>query len=332
MVLCLFAPSFAPPLAAADDRYRIEVLIFRHLDSEWPPRDVERLRDFSYALDLQPRPVLAADDELAPADIKPSHDSDAELEERLDQRQFPGDVAAPPDFLNPLLEDPLEEVVPYQPWAEVMWIEEMSDVMRGSWRRLHLSAPFRPLQFLAWEQNAEGPYPTMRIRNTEILVVEDPWVEQRAERNARKAAAEVAKLSEQGDKDGVIDDDTAVVYGDAHETAPPAEPEATDAQNDLMADVIPDPLIKFVVDGTSRLRKSRFLHLELDMVLRTALYEAAPIPVGFQVHRLRQSRQIKTMRMEYFDSPVIGVLAWITPIDVDEEAETEGETVTASGP
>jgi hypothetical protein len=30
------------------------------------------------------------------------------------------------------------------------------------------------------------------------------------------------------------------------------------------------------------------------------------------------------MRMEYFDSPTIGVLAWITPIEVEDSDTEEG--------
>jgi hypothetical protein len=32
------------------------------------------------------------------------------------------------------------------------------------------------------------------------------------------------------------------------------------------------------------------------------------------VHRLEQSRPVRSGRMEYFDGPVLGVLAWITDI------------------
>jgi len=44
-----------------------------------------------------------------------------------------------------------------------------------------------------------------------------------------------------------------------------------------------------------------------------------PPPSSFQVHSLKQSRQVKSGRMEYFDGPVLGVLAFITPVEINRE-------------
>ena len=41
----------------------------------------------------------------------------------------------------------------------------------------------------------------------------------------------------------------------------------------------------------------------------------------FLVHGLEQSRQVRSARMEYFDGPVIGVLAWVTTIPLEESPE-----------
>jgi hypothetical protein len=46
-----------------------------------------------------------------------------------------------------------------------------------------------------------------------------------------------------------------------------------------------------------------------------------PRPTGFEFHQLDQRRQVRSGRMEYFDSPVIGVLAWITPIELEDAPE-----------
>ena len=88
------------------------------------------------------------------------------------------------------------------------------------------------------------------------------------------------------------------------------------------------------------LKRTRFLHLEFDLELREAVYdelamtqaliaqeEAAegeielPQPSSFLIHSLQQSRQVKTQRMEYFDGPVLSVLAHITAIDAEELQE-----------
>jgi hypothetical protein len=39
-----------------------------------------------------------------------------------------------------------------------------------------------------------------------------------------------------------------------------------------------------------------------------------PLPSSFLIHRLEQSRPVRTGRMEYFDGPVLGVLAWVSDI------------------
>ncbi len=48
-----------------------------------------------------------------------------------------------------------------------------------------------------------------------------------------------------------------------------------------------------------------------------------PLPSAFLVHRLEQSRPVRSGRMEYFDGPVLGVLAWLSDIsDTIVEQET----------
>ena len=78
------------------------------------------------------------------------------------------------------------------------------------------------------------------------------------------------------------------------------------------------------------LRRLRFLQLDLDLELRQAVFDEPPLPpapgldgasesgepeqplpTSFLIHTLTQSRQVKSQRMEYFDSPVLGVLVWI---------------------
>ena len=49
-----------------------------------------------------------------------------------------------------------------------------------------------------------------------------------------------------------------------------------------------------------------------------------PQPTSFLLQRLDQRRQVKTGRMEYFDGPVLGVLAFITDISDSVEGEDPG--------
>ena len=180
-------------------------------------------------------------------------------------------------------------------------IEEMSEVMREAWRRLRLSAPFRPQQYLSWEQGSEAPFPALRIHDPEVIMVVDPYAEQRLE---------------------LLEQEQAPVFADAA---------GIEALDNAEEPGLPDPIVFYRIDGAVTLKRTRFLHLELDLQLREALWDEAslalaevistedekPLPSAFLVQALLQSRQVKTGRMEYFDGPVLSVLAYITSIKVD---------------
>ncbi len=102
-----------------------------------------------------------------------------------------------------------------------------------------------------------------------------------------------------------------------------------------------EPTRFYRLDGTARLSRSRFLHLDLDIEYREPLSgdaaqaqppaaadqaygETAPRPTAYLVHTLQQSRQVQIEHMEYFDGPVFGVLALVSRIDV-----TTGQDTTA---
>jgi len=93
----------------------------------------------------------------------------------------------------------------------------------------------------------------------------------------------------------------------------------------------PDPLaayrsVFYQLDGSLQLKRSRFLHLYLDLELREPMREpgaAAPEPVdtapvmgegtgGYGIYTLAQNRQINTGEMQYFDTPYYGALVYVT--------------------
>ena len=194
--------------------------------------------------------------------------------------------------------------------------------MTEAWRRLRLSAPFRPLQYLSWEQGSNAPFPVLRVHDLESVLVEDPWAEQRL------ALAEA---------------DSAPTFGDAAALAEDGEEAA-----------LPDPISYYRLDGTVSLTRSRFLHLSIVAEWREPVYdddpgtliaaasdtsvtapdirESAPRPRAFLVHRLEQSRPVRSGRMEYFDGPVLGVLAWVSDISdtVVEEAPEQAGGIESS--
>jgi hypothetical protein len=140
-----------------------------------------------------------------------------------------------------------------------------------------------------------------------------------------------------------------MVFGDTVPDDAAGEPAADAAENEEDEESgegpLPSPILYFHLDGTAQLVRTRFLHLALKVELRepvfdplSSLPQAAPLdsagdepesgdeprPDSFLVQKLEQRRQVKTGRMEYFDGPVLGVLAFITDISdtlVDEDAD-----------
>lgn len=92
----------------------------------------------------------------------------------------------------------------------------------------------------------------------------------------------------------------------------------------------------FQIDGSLQLRRSRFLHLFLDLELRMNnengdvtvdflsasdtqpdMGSAMSEPAGYTVYALRQNRQVTTGRMQYFDTPYFGALVYVSSITLN---------------
>lgn len=288
LIFILSLMLFSASAAAQQTRYRVELIVLTHLNSVEEPRETGQLPDYSTALDFL-TPVV--EEEAVECD-----DAEMTPEEALAAEVGPVDEDANGE--------PEDEEEPEDP-NRVFRVEEMSDVMQETWRRLRLSGPFRPEQYLSWEQGSEEPFPTLRLHDLDAVLIDDPWASQRA---AMRVAAEEAALQAE-------DDCQAAPFF----TGPP----------------LPDPVTYYRLDGTARLLRSRFLHLELNLQLREALWdagqprftlgedgEATPLqPSAFRVYAMKQSRQVRTRRMEYFDGPKLGVLAWVTEVEIEEEDE-----------
>ncbi len=304
LIYILFLSLFACSLWAQDTRYRVEVLVLTHLRSVEPATEADEIRDYSSSLDFL-TPVEETEEGESGEEATGPTDETAGAEQE--------GTAGEPSAAAEAEPDP----------NEVVHHEEMSDVMQEAWRRLRLSAPFRPQQYLSWEQGNQEPFPALRIHDLEVVLVKDP----ESRRRLKMIEADLLEdESEQREKETLFvtsgsttQEPTTglVVLPQAAEI--PEEPE------------LPEAVPYYRLDGTVKLRRSRFLHLDLDLQMREGIWEPEPLeivardpviferagPTLFRVHELQQSRQVKTERLEYFDGPVLSLLAFITAIKVE---------------
>jgi hypothetical protein len=289
LVLCSVA------VQAQDTRYRVEILVLTHLNHSEDPLESEEISDYSPAIDF-----------LTPA----------EEPEETEQKQAPLQETA--DQPTQLLtgEEGLPQEEPEPDPNAVVQIEGMGEAMQEAWRRLRLSAPFRPQQYLSWEQGEMEPFPVLRVHDLETILFRDPHAEERL------ALLEADLLESESEQQEQVFADPAGIskLEDPELSGMPEEPG------------LPGPSLYYRLDGTVILKRSRFLHLDLDIQLREGIWEPEPLeivaldpviferagPTAFLVQELQQSRQVKTGRMEYFDGPVLSVLAFITSIKVSD--------------
>lgn len=243
----VFAAFFSAPSHAESGNYRIEVLVFNHLNSQAEPRTLDEIRSF---------------------------------------------------IEYPQLGEPMES-------PAIMQLDVMSSIMQETMRRLRLSADFHPMLFASWEQSRIDYHPPVRIHDEELIAsqLHFPY---------DIAFVDLRELD---------------IFEDYH--AP-----------------------YFRLDGTVQLQRTRFLHLNIDFEYRQDLLARhvvtdpssmtreknivmgmagssqndepeqvdaefpddvlAPSPGPALVHSLKQSRQIRTDQMQYFDSPFLSVLVRVT--------------------
>ena len=326
VILILFTAS----LMAGEKRYRVEILVLSHLHHEAVPSDAEDLRDFSTSLDFL---------EAEAMEDKDGEDEDGEAENSEDMQVVDDGMQEEDRRAETGSELLPGEDLPEEPWADVIAVEDMSDVMRETWRRLRLSAPFRPEQYLSWEQSADEPFPSLRIHDPDVLQIDSICTV------LSETAAVAAKEKETHEGEDNEDENRPVVAAAQGNILPGnfAEVGVDESVEEAAEEPgLPDSTLFYRIDGTVMLRRSRFLHLDLDIELRQAVFNEQPLTpasipgsenesnepelpapaTSFLIHHLKQSRQVKSERMEYFDSPVLGVLAWITPFEAEDEAES----------
>lgn len=323
-LICFVFLVLSDAARAQDDRYRVELIVLLHLNHTETAEEQRWLKDYSDALDF-----------LAP-EPEPDPESEEEDGAQASASDGPNPMALPTEEGAETGVLPLDGILPDTAEDEpdpnaVVHIEEMSDAVQDAWRRLRLSGPFRPLQYLSWEQGRDEPFPVLRIHNDETVLIDDPYADLRA--------LEMLEFED------TLTDDPETNGNATDQTIPGSSTAAEDTTEAAEEEEgLPDPTYYYALDGTASLLRKRFLHLYLDIQLREPVYDdpagtrsmtggpaappspvdglAEPQPASFLVYSLEQNRQVRTGRMEYFDGPVIGVLAYISGVTLPED-ETE---------
>jgi hypothetical protein len=315
LLVCVSASSIAQD--EPERHYRVELIVVRHLAGSSDSTPQQQLRDLTELLDL-----------YAPGD--PTTDKPEP------------EPPATADLTDPGLAAGLESEEPV-----AVRVDDMSDTMRETWRRLRGSAGFRPELFRAWEQAGDRPTPDLRIHDDEVLFEIEP-----------DDLLDRLPLDEHGAR--VFSDQTLQQQGGNPEGMEEAAPTQ----------------VYYRIDGSARLTRTRFLHLDVDIELREPLYglpdpdsgtangdsgtgmdesadpevdpasDAGPALAtsqgqktgpaaeasAFRIHRIEQRRQVKAEQMEYFDGPVIGILVLVTGFDVTAPDSATDGTVDGQGP
>jgi hypothetical protein len=77
------------------------------------------------------------------------------------------------------------------------------------------------------------------------------------------------------------------------------------------------------LDGAIRVSRSRFLHIDVDLLYREP--GAAGAGTTAELFRLQQTRRINSGEVHYFDHPVFGVLVKLTPYEPPGQKDTSGQ-------
>jgi hypothetical protein len=276
----LFFLTMAPLTQAESGAYRVEVLIFRYTNSSQQPREVDDLRRFAEAWPLFETRAVIYPEDPAPLGVT-------------------------------------------------------SDRMRTIWRRLDNSADFEPLYLQTWEQSRIDYQPPIRIHDDEVLLqrVELPrkWVEidltepdmfapyrasyYRLDGTAQLRRSRFLHLefdleyrvdllppeTEQPTPGALIPEPGEPVEMLRNSTAAPLQPGTFDQQNRSLALTPANPATALDVPFWTPIEPRTL----------PAVDEDPPLPRA-EVHRLRESRQIKTGELMYFDTPYLGVIARVS--------------------
>ncbi len=282
--------------------FRVEVILIAHANGQSDRRPADDLEDFSDLTDpLRRARALAAE----AAWQERQRELELEHEEALIDPDDPRLALEVIEALDALIagadEDAgmsaetgtyFDEDAPIGPVLPetFLQLDELSDTMADAWHRLSTSGQFQPLSWRAWYQplSRQQLSPRVRVHDDEIIRIR--WF------NPERILPSL-----------------------------PLDPLSRDF--DLNAYL---PESDYRLDGSFRLRQRQFMHVELDLVWREPaepsfgpLDSAFLNTADFEIHRLAQSRTVRTDRLEYFDSALFGVLVLIQRWQPEEHNQVQ---------
>lgn len=176
-------------------------------------------------------------------------------------------------------EQPLDTALLYpDPWLA---LDALSEPMQQAGNRLERSGAYRVHATLAWHQGLDRAAQRQAVRIHDNHVLKVDWV-------------------------------TVTPTGRLFRGDDPVR-EASDLA----------PAFHFRLDGTIRLRKRQFMHADVDLGWRVrerigpAAWPLLAADAEFSVHRLEQSRAIRSDRFEYFDSDWLGLLLRVSRYELE---------------
>ncbi len=290
----LLMGAFQP--AVADDSppiVRVEVIVLLHLDGQSDRYRLDQAADLSTLAD----PLLnARRSAWLPREPDPVAEEDpAELDWDVISESL--DLGLP-EVVSEVVETiarPADEAGPVQVFYPPVYenLDRLGNEMQSARDRLERSPSHQVLAWRAWYQPLSRQVPSEAVRIHDEHLMRAHWLE-------------LEQL-----------------------LGRPVDHNDLDSRLGLVADLAPP--VHYRLDGSLRIRQRQFTHAEIDLVWHEPLQTGSgPLlpehlpPGGFDIHRIRQSRTIRSGRLEYFDSSWLGILIRIESWERPDSAHPAG--------
>lgn len=302
--------------------YQVEVIVFQHLNSDATAEAVSQVSDYRMVTRPLPLPRESQTDlqSIPQAAARGSVMQDPVIHALDDRTAWPPSVFDSADFEPGPQTEPGEDLI-YE-------ISGPSEAMRQAWDRLQNSPAYEPLHYAGWQQHAYAPEEQEPVRFHGDIALAGPGEEQPAEAGKHTAAE---NRPERPSPVPVIDLTTAMPDMEKTGAGAPAADAAPDAEE--AEEIDEAQFTSYRLDGQFTLVRRKFLHLVIDLEWR----DPAAVPAIFEddadgnapaylLYSVLQRRQVREDRLEYFDTPLLGVLARVSEVELPAEPGQAGDS------